>query len=72
MLLPKLVEGTLPNAMKLQVLAAVDLRWREVRDAFVVMSIIVPVESERTPFLPLVERHAPIGPCGSILQGFEL
>lgn len=72
MLLPKLVERVLPNTMKLQMLAAVDLRWREVRDAFVVMSIIVPIECDRTPVLPLVESHSPIWPRGSVLQGFEL
>ena len=72
MRLPKLVERVLPNAMKLQMLAAVDLRWREVRDALVVMSIVVPIECNRTPVLPLVESHSPIGPGGSVLQGFEL
>ena len=58
--------------MKLQMLAAVDLRWREVRDALVVMSIVVLIECDRTPGLPLVESHSPIGPGGSVLQGFEL
>ena len=72
MLLPKLVERTLTDALKLQVFSAVDLRWREVRDALVVMSIVVPIESERAPVLPLVESHSPIGPGGSVLQGFEL
>ena len=57
MLLPKLVERVLPNAMKLQMLAAVDLRWREVRDALVVMSIVVPIECDRTPVLPLAGGH---------------
>jgi outer membrane protein assembly factor BamA len=57
MLLPKLVERTLTNAMKLQAFSAVDLRRREVRDAFVVMSIVVPIKSKRTPVLPLVESH---------------
>ena len=60
-LLPKLVERVLPNAVKLQMLAAVDLRWREVRDALVVMSIVVPIECDRTSVLPLVESHSPIG-----------
>jgi hypothetical protein len=64
MLLPKLVERTLTNAMKLQVLSAVDLRRREVSDAFVVMSIVVPIESKRTPVLPLVECHASICHAG--------
>ena len=72
MLLPKLVERVLPNAMKLQMLAAVDLRWREVRDALVMMSIVVPIECDRTPVLPLVESHSPIGPRGSVLQRLEL
>ena len=72
MLFPKLVERTLTNAMKLQMLAAVDLRQSEVRDAFVVMSIVVPIECNRTPVLPLVESHSPIGPGRSVLQGFEL
>jgi hypothetical protein len=43
--------------MKLQAFSAVDLRRREVRDAFVVMSIVVPIKSKRTPVLPLVESH---------------
>jgi hypothetical protein len=72
MLLPKLVERTLTNAMKLQVLSALDLRRREVRDAFVVMSIVVPIKSKRTPVLPLVECHESIWPRGSVLQSFEL
>ena len=72
MLLPKLVERTLTNAMKLQVLSAVDLRRREVRDAFVVMSIVVPIKSKRTPVLPFIECHATIRPRGSVLQSFEL
>ena len=72
MLLPKLVERTLTNAMKLQVLSAVDLRRCEVRDAFVVMSIVVPIKSKRTLVFPLVECHASIWPRGSVLQSFEL
>ena len=69
---PKLIERTLANAMKLQVLTAVDLRWREVRDAFVVVAIVVPVEGKRTPLSPFIESHSSIGPRGSVLQGFEL
>ena len=72
MLLPKLVERTLTNAIKLQVLSAVDLRRREVRDAFVVMSIVVPIKGKRTPVLLLIECHASIWPRGSVLQGLEL
>jgi len=72
MLLPKLVARTLMNAMKLQVLSTVDLRRREVRDAFVVISIVVPIESVRPSVLPLAECHASIWPRGPVLQSFEL
>ena len=72
MLVLKLVERTLTNAMNLQVLAAVDLRRREIRDAFVVMSIVVPIKSKRTPILPFIKCHASIWPRGSVLQSFEL
>ena len=71
-LLPETVQRMLSNALNLQMLAAVDLRWREVRDAFMVMSIVVPVESKRTPVLPLVECHSSIRPRWSVLQSFEL
>jgi len=56
-LFPETVQRMLSNALNLQMLAAVDLRWREVRDAFMVMSIVVPVESKRTPVLPLAGGH---------------
>ena len=72
MLVLKLVERTLTNAMNLQVLAAVDLRRREIRDAFVVMSIVVPSKSKRAPVLSRVECHASIWPRGPVLQSFEL
>ena len=70
MLLPKLIQRTLANATNLQVDNAVALRWREVRDPFMVISIVVPVESVRTPDLPLAECHATIMP--HVLQSFEL
>ena len=39
-------------------LASVDLRWREVRDPFVVMVIVVPIKSVRTPvFLGLTTHY---------------